>query len=140
MAYIRIPGKYPYTLSDLRRDNPQTSFPNRPDADVLAPFGVFAVQSVPQPSHDPTTQNIAEGFPTLEGGVWLQVWVVADASAEEVAERKAQQLAVARRSRQQEYIKEADPLFFKWQAGEGTAEEWKARREEIRARYPYPEE
>lgn len=35
------------------------------------------------------------------------------------------------------YTAEADPLFFKWQAGEGTEEEWKAKRQEIRDRYPY---
>ena len=38
------------------------------------------------------------------------------------------------------YTAEADPLFFKWQAGEGTEEEWKAKRQEIRNRYPYPAE
>ena len=39
-------------------------------------------------------------------------------------------------SRKAAYIAEADPLFFKWQAGEGTQEEWQAKREEIRQRYP----
>jgi hypothetical protein len=42
--------------------------------------------------------------------------------------------------RQAAYTAEADPLFFKWQAGEGTEEEWKAKRQEIRDRYPYPAE
>lgn len=42
--------------------------------------------------------------------------------------------------RQAAYTSEADPLFFKWQAGEGTEEEWKAKRQEIRERYPYPSE
>lgn len=37
------------------------------------------------------------------------------------------------------YRKEADPLFFKWQAGEATEAEWKAKRQEIRDRFPYPE-
>ena len=31
---------------------------------------------------------------------------------------------------------EADPLFFQWQAGEGTEEAWLAKRAEIRERYP----
>jgi hypothetical protein len=35
------------------------------------------------------------------------------------------------------YTPEADPLFFKWRANEGTKEDWQAKREEIRARYPY---
>lgn len=42
--------------------------------------------------------------------------------------------------RQEAYKLEADPLFFKWQAGEATEEEWKAKRQEIRDRYPYPKE
>jgi hypothetical protein len=33
----------------------------------------------------------------------------------------------------------ADPLFFKWQAGEGTKEEWLAKRKEILASFPFPE-
>jgi hypothetical protein len=42
-------------------------------------------------------------------------------------------------NRQAAYTQEADPLFFKWQAGEATKEEWEAKREEIRQRFPYPE-
>ena len=50
-----------------------------------------------------------------------------------LAEKKA---AEAEASRKAAYIAEADPLFFKWQSGEGTQEEWQAKREEIRQRYP----
>ena len=42
--------------------------------------------------------------------------------------------------RQSAYTSEADPLFFKWQAGEATEEDWLAKRQEIRDRYPYPAE
>ena len=38
--------------------------------------------------------------------------------------------------RQVSYASEADPLFFKWQAGEATEEEWLSKRKEIRERYP----
>lgn len=41
--------------------------------------------------------------------------------------------------RQAAFAAEADPLFFQWQAGEATEEEWKAKRQEIRDRFPYPE-
>jgi hypothetical protein len=51
----------------------------------------------------------------------------------------AQKLAAAKSNRQAAYTQEADPLFFKWQAGEATKEEWEAKREEIRQRFPYPE-
>jgi hypothetical protein len=42
--------------------------------------------------------------------------------------------------RQAAYQSEADPLFFQWQAGEGTEAGWLAKRQEIRDRYPYPSE
>ena len=38
------------------------------------------------------------------------------------------------------YRAEADPLFFKAQRGEATAEEWLAKVAEIKARFPYPAE
>ena len=42
-------------------------------------------------------------------------------------------------ARQSAYAKEADPLYFKWQAGESSQEAWVAKRAEIKSRYPYPE-
>jgi hypothetical protein len=36
------------------------------------------------------------------------------------------------------YRDESDPLFFKAQRGEGTMQEWLAKVEEIKARYPRP--
>jgi hypothetical protein len=36
---------------------------------------------------------------------------------------------IAKVGRQDAYTQEADPLFFKWQAGEGTEAEWLAKRE-----------
>lgn len=41
--------------------------------------------------------------------------------------------------RQYAYQREADPLYFQWQAGESTQEAWQAKRAEIRERYPYPQ-
>jgi hypothetical protein len=46
----------------------------------------------------------------------------------------------AQRNRAAAYSTEADPLFFKAQRGEATIEEWEAKVEEIRQRYPYPAE
>ena len=53
--------------------------------------------------------------------------------AAKVAAKKA---AEAEANRKTAYQAEADPLFFKWQAGEATQAEWEAKREEIRQRFP----
>jgi hypothetical protein len=45
---------------------------------------------------------------------------------------------IAQQQRATAYQQEADPLFFKYQRGEATKEEWEAKIEEIRQRYPYP--
>jgi hypothetical protein len=55
-------------------------------------------------------------------------------------ETHAQELAEAKSNRSAAYTAEADPLFFKYQRGEATEQEWLGKIEEIRARYPYPEE
>ena len=69
-----------------------------------------------------------------------------DLTPEEIAEREAWEAtkhdrayAETQQQRQSAYQQEADPLFFKWQAGEGTEAEWLAKRAEIAERYPYPE-
>jgi hypothetical protein len=54
----------------------------------------------------------------------------------EPAPTKEQQEAL----RQAAYIAESDPLFFKYQRDEATKEEWLAKIEEIKARYPDPVE
>lgn len=52
--------------------------------------------------------------------------------------RSVRSVEQLRQDRASAYAEEADPLFFKAQRGEATLEEWKAKVEEIKARYPYP--
>lgn len=61
----------------------------------------------------------------------------AQAQAEQAVQAEAQwKIDNATQLRQSAYITEADPLFFKWQAGEATQEEWAAKRQEIKERFP----
>jgi hypothetical protein len=48
--------------------------------------------------------------------------------------------STAEAKRQASYKEEADPLFFKWQRGEATQQEYFNKVQEIRDRYPYPGE
>jgi len=62
---------------------------------------------------------------------------------EEIAELQKQRQpepteAEQRSRRLTAFRDEADPLLFKAQRSEATMEEWQAKVEEIRARYPYP--
>jgi hypothetical protein len=55
--------------------------------------------------------------------------------AEAIAEKNQ---AVAKVKRQKAYQAEADPLYFGFQRGENTEQEWLDKVAEIRARFPYP--
>jgi hypothetical protein len=132
--------KYPYTIGNLRRDNPHTSFPKRPSDEMLEDWNMYVVARVDRPDVDPITQNISEQTPVLVKGQWTQVWAVTDATPEEIAERQEQQLEQAKAQRADAYREEADPLFFKYQRGECSEQEWLDKIEEIRERFPYPTE
>jgi hypothetical protein len=53
-----------------------------------------------------------------------------------VAKIKSEQATAQRRTA---YEQEADPLFFKYQRGEATEQEWLDKIAEIKARYPKPD-
>lgn len=63
---------------------------------------------------------------------WADVEAARPAVENEVATNKAKQ------ARLFAYRAEADPLYFGWQRGENTEQDWLNKVAEIRARYPYP--
>lgn len=119
--------KYPYSEGQLKFDNPQVSFPEVIPVNILAEFGVYEVVPTNAPSIT-YKQNLSEGTPVNEDGVWKQTWVVTDKPAEEVS-------AIQESNRKQAYIDESDPLFFKWQRGEATEQEWIDKVNEIKQRW-----
>lgn len=52
----------------------------------------------------------------------------------------ADPIIAVQEERRQAYIRTADPLYFKWQAGEATEQEWLDARAAVIEQYPYPEE
>lgn len=53
MAFVKLengqPAKYPYTVGDFRKDNPNTSFPRNIPVTTLRRYGVMPVLELPQP-------------------------------------------------------------------------------------------
>lgn len=74
--------KYPYTIGELRKDNPQVSFPSQIPNETLVEYGVFPVEAVTMPTVG-FDKNVTEGSPQNFGGTWKQVWVVSNATYEE---------------------------------------------------------
>jgi len=76
--------KYPYTPTDLRRDNPEKSLPRVINAATMASFGALVVFNTTQPSIT-DQQVLVEGTPVFANDRWEQVWTVRDKTAEEIA-------------------------------------------------------
>jgi hypothetical protein len=53
--------------------------------------------------------------------------------------QQARQLKTIQDARAVAYAQTADPLFFKWQRGEVTEQEWLDAVEAVRVAHPYPE-
>lgn len=78
---------YPYSITQLRRDNPTVSFPASPTEQVLASWGVYLVAVTPRPDYHQINQSIDEGTPQQVDGRWQQTWVVRPATSQERQQR-----------------------------------------------------
>lgn len=77
---------YPRSLWQLRKENPNVSFPVNPTDEDLAPFDHASVHPVGQPTdYDLRTRRVEEVTPRLNDGVWEQAWIIRDATPEEIA-------------------------------------------------------
>jgi hypothetical protein len=79
--------KYPYSIGQLRKDNPGTSFPRNPSDETLAEWNVYPVASTDRPAHDEIAQNAEEVQPKLVKGKWVQAWEIQPATADQIEER-----------------------------------------------------
>lgn len=76
---------WPYSLSQLRADEPQRSFSSNPSDRELAVFGVYRVQPTSQPTPpDPAAEKAIEVQPIEQDGQWLQQWEVVALTPAEV--------------------------------------------------------
>lgn len=88
MSYVLAkswPIKYPYSIWDLRNDNPNVSFAADPAPADLAAYHVYPVIPSPRPADSRELRAVeAEPIRTDEG--WRQVWTVREATPEEIEE------------------------------------------------------
>lgn len=83
--YIKLTNDLPeiYSIGQLRRDNPNVSFPRRVSDDTLASYGVYPYTTADQPEYDPVIQVVEPGdFAETESG-WVRGWTVRDKLPEE---------------------------------------------------------
>ena len=91
---------YPYTVGDLRRDNPNTSFPKQVPAEIMAAHGMYPVGYEAAPDYDPMTHRLQHSdMPELKDGAWVLTKTVVALTAQQIADRNAAEAKEVRAKR-----------------------------------------
>tara|TARA_R110002153_G_scaffold270596_4_gene437096 strand:- start:214 stop:666 length:453 start_codon:yes stop_codon:yes gene_type:complete len=89
-----------YTIGQLRKDNPSTSFPRTITEELLAEYDVYPAVHGAMPSYDEATQRVTQNAAATEvDGVWTYGYTVEALTDEEVAAVLAQKASGARSTR-----------------------------------------
>ncbi len=111
MFLVKVQGDeiiYPYSVSQLKSDNPHTSFSRPVNPEGLADFDVYPVVTLPAPSFDPNTQKlVVQDTPTLNEGVW-EISTTAESLTDAELAAETESLAIRARTRRDEELAETD--------------------------------
>ena len=77
--------KWPYSLGQLRLDEPAQSFSWAPSDAELAHYGVYRVEPSDPPVADPAVEKVVQATPIEIDGKWVQQWELALLTPEEQA-------------------------------------------------------
>jgi len=80
------PGSLVVTLEDIRKENPNTSFPDSVTVDTLKEFGYFQVVTT-LPEYNPNSQKVASSNLVFENGNWVTQHVIEPITPEELSAR-----------------------------------------------------
>lgn len=140
MSYVKITNgavaKYPYSTGQLRRDNPNVSFPRNIPVEIMRRYGMRPVTTEAMPDYNPLTQKVTTATtPTrnvvrlmteedatdpitnevntdlvgtpIYGNDWVLTRTVVDLTAEEIAEQDAA-TAETNRAKRNQLLAETD--------------------------------
>ena len=125
-----------YPIINLRQRLPDSSLPADLSRDELLPEGFVYVHSTPAPDYSPLTHRAAAAAPAFDGEKWAQGWTLEELMADEIAEQTARAAEAVYAARRAAYQEESDPIFFQWQRGEKTQQDWLDKIAEIKLRFP----
>jgi len=89
--------KYPYSIAELRLENPNVSFSNSPNVKTLEAFDIVIVEQLPPGEFDPLTQQLIPAAPIFDGDKWTCGWDISnrpeEAAAAAIKDRRNKVLA-----------------------------------------------
>ena len=89
--YLKVSGStiiYPYSVQNLKNENPNTSFPTIISDSLLESFNIYQVEVRNSGYESDDSKDVTEITPTLSGSVYIQTYSVTDADTETINKRK----------------------------------------------------
>ena len=85
--FIKLTNGVPetYTIGQLRKDNPNVSFPKDIPLETLAEYNVYPLTVVDRPSYNHLTEDAVLNTPTEVNGAWIQSYSVVQKLEEDAA-------------------------------------------------------
>jgi hypothetical protein len=121
---------YPYSIDQLKNENPNTSFPEKIDQLLLDLYGVKPV--LPVNHENDYTKNYIELHPVLIDDKFYQNWETVSASQQEIDSKIYNQWEFIRKIRNQ-YLQDCDwTQLADSPLSEEKKEEWSIYRQELR--------
>lgn len=91
---------YPYSVGQLRRDYPNTSFPKTVPTATMAAYGMYPVGYEAAPDYDPLTHRLQHSsVPSLVDGEWKLTKTVVALTAQQIADATSAKATEMRKER-----------------------------------------
>lgn len=133
--YLKVSGStitYPYSVQNLKNENPNTSFPTIIADSLLESFNIYTVESKNSGYDNDDSKDVTEVTPTLSGSVYVQTYTISDADTETINKRREIKWSEVRSNRDS-LLSECDWTQFNDSPISGsTLTDWQTYRQSLR--------
>jgi hypothetical protein len=133
--YLKVSGSiitYPYSVQNLKNENPNTSFPTIIADSLLESFNIYKVETKNSGYDSDDSKDVTEVTPTLSGSVYIQTYTISDADTETINKRREIKWSEVRSGRDS-LLSESDWTQFNDSPISGsTLTDWQTYRQSLR--------
>ena len=133
--YLKVSGStitYPYSVQNLKNENPSISFPTIIADSLLESFSIYKVETKSSGYDSDDTKDVTEVTPTLSGSVYVQTYNITDADEETINKRREIKWSEVRSNRDS-LLSECDWTQFNDSPISGpTLIDWQTYRQSLR--------
>ena len=133
--YLKVSGStitYPYSVQNLKNENPNTSFPTIITDSLLESFNIYQVEMKSSGYDSDDSKDVTEVTPTLSGSIYIQTYTISDADTETISKRREIKWSEVRSGRDS-LLSESDWTQFNDSPISGsTLTDWQTYRQSLR--------